>query len=120
MLELAVQREFARGAGLVEAGLVSVVMQAPEFSAAAEKMRKEHSFPLSKGRDRKMSVQLLGGVIMWITWLYCEPVRRRSKDSREVEAVSGLQIEQVQFGLRKKSLPAGRVPCFGSRPSVRP
>jgi hypothetical protein len=75
-LEREVQREFARGAGLVVAGLISVVMQTPEFSATAEQTRQEYSVPLSKGRDRRMSIQLLGGVIMWITSLYCERTKR--------------------------------------------
>jgi hypothetical protein len=69
-LEQEVQHEFARGAGLLVAGLISVVMQTQEFSAAAEQTRQEYSVPLSKGRDRRMSIQLLGGVIMWITSLY--------------------------------------------------
>ena len=104
-LEQEVQREFARGAGLLVAGLISVVMQTPEFSAAAEQTRKEYSVPLSKGRDRKMSIQLLGGVIIWITSLYCEPSRRRGKDESHIEVVSGMHIEQAQFGMAKKISP---------------
>jgi hypothetical protein len=105
VLEQEVQREFARGAGLLVAGLISVVMQTPEFSASAEQTRQEYSVPLSKGRERRMSMQLLGGVIMWITSLYCEPSRRRGKDENEVEVVSGLHIEQAQFGMAKKISP---------------
>ena len=102
-LEQEVHREFARGAGLVVAGLVSVVMQTKEFAAAAEKTRQEYSIPLSKGRDRTMSVQLLGGVVMWITSLYCEASRRRN--TNEGETVSGLHIEQALFGIAKKVSP---------------
>ena len=105
VLEQEVQREFARGAGLLVAGLISVVMQTPEFSASAEQTRQEYSVPLSKGRERRMSMQLLGGVIMWITSLYCEPSRRRGKGENEVEVVSGLHIEQAQFGMAKKISP---------------
>lgn len=104
-LELEVHREFARGAGMVVAGLASVVMQTPEFAAAAEQTRQDYSIPLSKGRDRKMSVRLLGGVVMWITSLYCEASRRRGNGLQKEESVSGLQIEQVQFGLGKKVSP---------------
>jgi len=105
VLEQEVQREFARGAGLLVAGLISVVMQTPEFAASAEQTRQEYSVPLSKGRERRMSMQLLGGLIMWITSLYCEPSRRRGKDENEVEVVSGLHIEQAQFGMAKKISP---------------
>jgi hypothetical protein len=102
-LEQEVQQEFARGAGLVVAGLISVVMQTPEFSSLAEKTRQEYSVPLSKGRERRTSIQLLGGVMMWITSLYCEPRRRWGRDTGEV--VSGMHIEQVQFGIAKKVSP---------------
>ena len=104
-LEQEIQREFARGAGLLVAGLISVVMQTPEFSTAAEQTRQEYSVPLSKGRDRGMSITVLGGVIMWITSLYCEPSRRRAKDEKEIEVVSGMHIEQAQFGMAKKISP---------------
>ena len=100
-IEQEAHQEFARGAGLVVAGLISVVMQTKEFALAAEKTRREYSVPLSKGRDRKMSIQLLGGVMMWITSLYCEPRRQRERD----EAVSGLHIEQAEFGIAKKVSP---------------
>ena len=102
-VEQEVQQEFARGAGLVVAGLISVVMQTQEFSAAAEKTRREYSVPLSNGRERKMSIHLLGGVMMWITSLYCEPRRRWGRDAGQT--VSGLHIEQVQFGIAKKVSP---------------
>jgi hypothetical protein len=64
LLEQEVHQEFSRGGGLVIAGLISVVMQKREFAAAAERTRQGYSIPLSKCRDRKMSIQLLGGVIM--------------------------------------------------------
>ena len=103
VLEREVQQEFARGAGLIVAGLMSVVMQAEEFAAAAEKTRQEYGVPLSKGRDRTMSIQLLGGVIMWMTSLYCEARRRSGRDKDET--VAGLHIEQAQFGIAKKVSP---------------
>ena len=102
-LEREVQHEFARGAGLVVAGLIAVVMQAKEYSTAVEKTRQEYAVPLSKGRERKMSIQLLGGVIMWMTSLYCEARRRCGKDTDE--KVCGLHIGQAQFGMAKKVSP---------------
>lgn len=102
-LEHEVPREFARGAGLVVAGLISVVMQTQEFAAAAEKTRQEYALPLTKGRERKMSIQLLGGVMMWITSLDCEVRRRCDRDKDET--FRGLHIEQAQFGIAKKVSP---------------
>lgn len=102
-LEREVQHEFARGAGLVVAGLIAVVMQTKEYATAVEKTRQEYAVPLTKGRERKMSIQLLGGVIMWITSLYCEARRRSGQDTDET--VSGLHVGQAQFGMAKKVSP---------------
>ena len=102
-IEFDVQHTFQRGAGLVVAGLISVVMQTPEFAAAAEQTRRSYGTPLAKGRDRTMAMKLLGGVMMWITSLYCEP--RRGVFRRSDDQAAGLQIEQVQFGFGKKVSP---------------
>ena len=59
-IEFDVQHTFQRGAGLVVAGLISVVMQTPEFAAAAEQTRRTYSTPLAKGRDRTMAMKLWG------------------------------------------------------------
>lgn len=102
-IERDVQQAFQRGAGLIIAGLISVVMQTPEFAKAAEQTRQAYATPLAAGRNRTMSIKLLGGVLMWITSLYCEP--RRGASRRDDKNVSGLHIEQVQFGFGKKISP---------------
>ena len=107
-IEFDVQHAFQRGtglvgAGLVVAGLISVVMQTPEFAAAAEQTRRNYSTPLAAGRNRTLAVKLLGGVMMWMTSLYCEP--RRGVFRRSDDQARGLHIEQVQFGFAKKVSP---------------
>jgi hypothetical protein len=102
-IERQVQQAFQRGAGLVVAGLISVVMQMPQFTAAAEQTRQNYSLPLARGRNRTLAVRLLGGVMLWITSLYCEPRRGTVRGSQEQR--SGLHIEQAQFGLAKKVSP---------------
>ena len=100
-LEREVQQEFSRGAGLVVAGLIAVVMQTKEFAADAERVRQNYSVPLTKGRERTMSIQLLGGVTMCMTSLYCEGRRRLgARDS-----AGGLHIKQTLFGFGKKVSP---------------
>lgn len=102
-IEREVHQMFGRGAGLVVAGLISVVMQTQEFARTAEATRQGYSIPLAKGRNQKMAMRLLGGMMTWITSLYCEPLRRKNAD--EQEEVSGLHVEQVQFGFAKKVSP---------------
>lgn len=102
-IEREVLEAFGRGAGLVVAGLISVVMQTPQFAEAAEETRQNYAIPLSPGRNQKMSVRVVGGVEMWITSQYCEPRRRKRADDEP--ATSGLHVEQVQFGFAKKVSP---------------
>lgn len=102
-IEHDVRNEYQRGAGLLIAGLVAFVMKSDELAKAAEQTRQGFSNALAKGRNRKISIRLLGGVIMWVTSLYCEPKRGlfRSKDEEAV----GLNIELAQFGFGKKESP---------------
>ncbi|MFM8723592.1 MAG: hypothetical protein ACKON9_00550 [Planctomycetaceae bacterium] len=102
-IEEEVQQACSRGAGMMVAALVSVVLQSKELVAAAEKTRQEYSIPLAKGRDRTMQVKLSGGSVMWVTSAYCEPKRGTSADSDEKP--SGVHIALAQFGFGKKVSP---------------
>lgn len=102
-IEHDVRSEYLRGAGLMIAGLVSVVLQTESLMKAAEQTRQGFSNPLARGRNRKISIRLLGGVMMWVTSLYCEPKRGLFRKADE-QAV-GLNIELAQFGFGKKESP---------------
>lgn len=101
-LEREVHSAFGRGADLVLAGLVAVVMKQPEFLAASEETRRDFSQPLARGRERKIRVRLLGGLVLWIASLYCAP---RKNSGAAGERKSGLYIELVQFGCGKGVTP---------------
>jgi len=101
-LEHDVHAAFARGADLLLAGLIAVVMQQPEFEAASEQTRNGFSQPLASGRERTIRVRLLGGLVMWVASLYCAPGknRRSGKENR-----SGVYVELAQFGCGKGVTP---------------
>lgn len=101
-LESEVQSAFSRGADLLLAGLIAVVMKQPEFAAASEQTRHEFLQPLARGRQRTIRVRLLGGLVMWVASLYCEPLRRARLAGEEV---SGLYVELAQFGFGKGVTP---------------
>ena len=103
-LEGDIRGVFAQGADFAVAGLLAMVMQQPEFEQACEQTRCSHQQPLRKGRVRTIQVRLLGGLVIWITSLYCVP--RKSSTSASTEAVSGLDIELAQFGFGKGCTPA--------------
>lgn len=97
-LEHEVHSAFARGADLLVAGLVAVVMKQPEFEAASEQTRRGFSQPLTPGRERTIGVKLLGGLLIWVASIYCAP--RKGPRSSE-KKVSGVYVELAQFGCGK-------------------
>lgn len=103
-LEREVHAKFARGADLVVAGLVALVMKQAAFDEACERTRQNYQHRLSRGRMRPMQIRLLGGLLIWVTSLYCAP--RRSPFGKPEERVPGLHIELAQFGFAKGCSPA--------------
>lgn len=101
-LEHEVQAAFSRGADLLLAGLIAVVMQRPEFAVASERTRSEFLQPLARGRERTIRVRLVGGLVMWVASLYCAPLRSSRPSADEV---SGLYVELAQFGFGKGVTP---------------
>jgi hypothetical protein len=101
-VERDVHAAFARGADLLLAGLIAMVMGRPEFEATCERTRTNFSQPLARGRERTIRIQLLGGLFIWVASLYCGP--RKSSGSRE-ERRSGLYVELAQFGFGKGVTP---------------
>jgi hypothetical protein len=103
-LEHSVHAAFDRGADLLLAGLLAVVMKQPAFDEAAHKARANYRFPLERGRPRTLQVRLLGGLLIWVTSLYCGP--RGNWRNRPLEKIPGLHIELSQFGIGKGCSPA--------------
>lgn len=102
-LEREVRDTFGRGADLVVAGLIALVMKQPEFDEACERTRQNYCVPLSRGRRRSVRIRLLGGLLVWVTSLYCEPRRGWFRKTRE--NVPGLHVELAQFGFGKGCSP---------------
>ena len=103
-LEREVQTHFAHGSGMLVAGILAVVLGSEELSQSSEQTRRGFAYPLARGRQRRIKVQLLGGFIMWIASLYCEP--KKGVFRRSVDSLSGLYIELAQFGFGKSISPA--------------
>ena len=103
-LEHDVRNAFSRGADLVVAGLIALVMKQAGFDEACEETRQHYRFPLSRGRMRPLRIRLLGGLLVWVASLYCEP--RRGWFWKQDENVPGLHIELAQFGFGKGCSPA--------------
>ena len=103
-LEHEVRDTFSRGADLVVAGLIALVMKQAGFEEACEQTRRSYRVPLSRGRMRPLRIRLLGGLLVWVTSLYCEP--RRGWFRKAEDNVPGLHVELAQFGFGKGCSPA--------------
>ena len=103
-LEAEVHAAFARGADLVVTGLLALVMKQPTFVDATEATRQGFAQPLRRGRERKIQLRLLGGLLVWVTSLYCAV--RRPKDAASDERKRGVYVELAQFGFGKGCSPA--------------
>lgn len=103
-LEPEVHAVFARGADLVVAGLIAMVLVSPSLQAAGEKTRRGFAYPLARGRERTVRIRLLGGLLIWLGSFYCEPTkglfRRAHPDAQ------GLYVELAQFGFTRFESPA--------------
>ena len=113
-LEREVQQEFSRGAGLVVAGLIAVVMQTKEFAADAERVRQNDSVALAKGRERTMSIPLLGGVTMCMHHCTAKDVGVWGRAILRVACTSNRRCS----ALEKKSRRDWRAWSHGSQHSV--
>lgn len=101
--ETKVHQAFARGADMLVAGLVAIAISDPRFEEASERTRNGFSRPLHKGQERVVSIRLLGGLLIWVTTLYCSPKKRllRKDDQPRV----GLHTTLAQFGFGKGASP---------------
>ena len=102
-LEREVHAAFARGADMLIVGLIAVLMKTPAFDRDCQSTRRDFSYPLESGRPRQIRVRLLGGLLVWITSLYCAP--RKSWSRRQDEEVPGAYVELAQFGFGKGCTP---------------
>jgi len=102
-LEREVHAAFSRGADLLTVGLLAVVMKQPAFEHACERTRDSFAYPLERGRPRQVGIRLLGGLLIWVTSLYCAP--RRSRAAGREDNVSGAYVELAQFGFGKGCTP---------------
>lgn len=102
-LEREVHAACARGADFVVAGLVSVISMESDFHEACDETRCSFAYPLTRGRERKLRVRLLGGLVMWVFTLYCQPRRRWFDNSAEKKP--GVYTAAAQFGFGKGVTP---------------
>lgn len=99
-----VQRACQRGGAMLVAGLLAQVSQQPTLQQTAEGLRQQAARPLRSPEKRTIQIQLLGGLLLWITTLYCGPQARTG--SGRGKQGGGLYVELAAFGFGKGCSPA--------------
>ena len=96
-VEQEVHTLMAQGGDMVVCGLMSVAVRDPQLQAKQEACREEFSYRLDRGRDRRVQVRLLGGLVVWMCALYCQPKRRMLR--RGEENPPGIHLDGALFGI---------------------
>ena len=102
-LEREIHATFSQGADMVCVGLMAAMMAEPEFEKQADRSRREFDTPLEKGRQRTVRIRMLGGLMVWVTSLYCPPKKVGSR--KDDESRAGVHVELAQFGFGKGVTP---------------
>jgi hypothetical protein len=97
--ERTVHQAFARGADMLVAGLIAIAIADARFENASQRMRNGFSRPLHKGQERVVSIRLLGGLLIWVTTLYCAPKKKLFR--KDDQPAVGLHTTLAQFGFGK-------------------
>ncbi len=104
-LEHTIHQEYRKGADMVAAALLVMVHAVTSFDEAAEATRKQYAVPLTRGRTREIQLRLLGGLVIWIRSLYCEPSRRWFTENNP-DKVPGIYVGLTQCGIAGGVSPA--------------
>ena len=76
-VERAVHETFRQWADQMVAGLLAVASRAsPALEAAKQEIVQQAAAPLRAGERRTTMLRLLGGLVVWVTTLYCGPAAR--------------------------------------------
>lgn len=102
-IEREVHQACTRGADLLVVGLLSQRLQQDAFTESCEPVRQAAAVPLAPGRWREVRVRLLGGLVMWVTSLYCQ-ARQRAEE--QDESIPGLSPGLAQWGISGGCTPA--------------
>ncbi len=99
LLEPQIHLAFQHYADLCAASLLAQAAALPACAEAAKKKIAQANRPLRKPETRSRCVRLLGGLVLWVTALYCPSVARRGK-AKDSEQGGGLYPELAVLGFQ--------------------
>ena len=87
---------------MIAAAAIPVVDDQAAFADVMDQTRRKSLTPLAPGRWREVKVRLLGGLVMWVTSLYCQARGRTDdRDDEPDERTAGLNLGLAAMGFAK-------------------
>ena len=105
-IEQEVDQYYRQGAGHLVAALLGKVTEQPAMAGHVEEIRQEAAVALRAPQARPLQVRLLCGLVLFISTLYCAPLRGKQGVSPGRQRQAGLYPELAALGFLKGCSPA--------------
>ena len=103
-IEQQIDHHYRQGGGQLLASLLAELTEDSTMDEHVEHVVQDAAIPLRSPQPRPLRVQLLCGLVLWVTTAYCAPRRTRATDPSE--QLAGLYPELAAFGFGKGCSPA--------------
>ena len=105
-IEQEIDQHYRQGAGQLLAALLGKVTEQPAMAEHVEEIRQEAVVALRAPQARPLQVRLLCGLVLFISTLYCAPLRGKQGISPGQQRQAGLYPELAALGFLKGCSPA--------------
>jgi hypothetical protein len=103
-VEQLIDTHYRQGAGQLVAGLLVLVTSGSQMDEHVKNVRENAALPLRSPQACTRKIQLLCGLVLWVSTIYCAP--RRNKNTDPSEQLVGLYPELAALGMGKGCSPA--------------
>jgi len=103
-IEQEIDEHYREGGGELLASLLAELTDDSTMDEHVEQVVEDAAVPLRGPQPRPLRVQLLCGLVLWVTTAYCAP--RRTAATDPTEQLAGLYPELAAFGFGKGCSPA--------------
>lgn len=112
-LECDVRQAFSRGADMVVAGLIAIVMREDGFARTCEDTRRQYAQALGRGRERSLRPSAYGFSVGWLYGYLRSTASRRNDCSARARKYLASTSSSCSSGSAKVCRPVWRVAWLG-------
>ena len=103
-IEQRIDTHYRQGAGQLVASLLVLISSGAQMNEHVRHVRENAALPLRSPQACTRRIQLLCGLVLWVSTIYCAP--RRNKNTDPSEQLVGLYPELATLGIGKGCSPA--------------